>query len=290
MTLRPVHLLVLAALCCLLALPMAPAQAANTLADAINAYRGAAAQCDGMARSAVAPLRVEPALNNLPIAAGRMLDQTLAKAGYRAAHAQVIIVNGSSDVRIIMSSLVQNYCSSLGSAGFSAMGIGRDGESWVVVLAQPAPPSPLERMPATRETGMAILAAVNAARTHQTYCGAQHFDAAPALAWNDALAEAALAHSSDMARQRYFNHQGKDGRMVGERALQAGYRWRGIGENIAVGQTAVAEVVAGWMASPGHCANIMQPAFSEMGAAYAINRSGEQPRAYWTQVFGAPRP
>jgi uncharacterized protein YkwD len=266
------------------------ARADPDLVALINAARSQASQCDAQVGAAQAPLTHQAALDNLRIGPATLLDQVLARAGYPVARAEVIVVAGAGDARAVMAAIARPYCRTLHSAQFSAIGTAREGERWLIVLAQPAPPSPLEHMPATRETGMAILAAVNAARAHQTYCGAQHFDAAPALAWNDALAEAALAHSSDMARQRYFNHQGKDGRMVGERALQAGYRWRRIGENIAVGQTAVAEVVAGWMASPGHCANIMQPAFSEMGAAYAINRSGEQPRAYWTQVFGAPRP
>jgi uncharacterized protein YkwD len=77
-------------------------------------------------------------------------------------------------------------------------------------------------------------------------------------------------------------------RVVGDRALQAGYRWRRIAENIAAGQESGDEAVAGWLASPGHCANIMNGRFTEMGAAYAIHNARESPRVYWTQVFGAP--
>ena len=75
---------------------------------------------------------------------------------------------------------------------------------------------------------------------------------------------------------------------VRERATQAGYRWRTIGENIATGQGAPKQVVAGWLASPQHCSNIMQPAFTEMGAAYFVNRERDT-AIYWTQVFGTPR-
>jgi uncharacterized protein YkwD len=92
-----------------------------------------------------------------------------------------------------------------------------------------------------------------------------------------------------MAGQRYFSHQGKAGRVVADRALQAGYRWRRIGENIASGQESPEEVVAGWLSSPGHCANVMDGRFTEMGAAYAINSARETLRVYWTQVFAAPR-
>ncbi|HCJ28080.1 MAG TPA: hypothetical protein DHV63_01935, partial [Pseudomonas sp.] len=60
------------------------------------------------------------------------------------------------------------------------------------------------------------------------------------------------------------------------------------GENIAAGQGSAEQAVSSWLASPGHCQNIMNPGFTEMGAAYATN-----PRSaatiYWTQVFGTPR-
>ncbi|UUZ56329.1 CAP domain-containing protein [Massilia sp. H-1] len=109
------------------------------------------------------------------------------------------------------------------------------------------------------------------------------------LAWNDTLAAAAHAHSADMAAQRYLNHTGKDGRMVAERAAAAGYQASRIGENIAAGQASADEVVQGWLDSPGHCANLMNEDFSEMGAAYAVNRARAPARIYWTQVLGTPR-
>ncbi|HVL75822.1 MAG TPA: CAP domain-containing protein, partial [Noviherbaspirillum sp.] len=66
------------------------------------------------------------------------------------------------------------------------------------------------------------------------------------------------------------------------------YRWRRIGENVGSGQGDAARAVSGWLRSPGHCSNIMNPAYTEMGAAYALNRDGEA-LIYWTQVFGRPR-
>ncbi len=44
--------------------------------------------------------------------------------------------------------------------------------------------------------------------------------------------------------------------------------------------------MAGWLSSPGHCANIMSADFTEMGAAHAIERSSTS-TIYWTQVFGS---
>lgn len=90
------------------------------------------------------------------------------------------------------------------------------------------------------------------------------------------------------AAQRYFRHEARDGSVAGDRALLAGYRWRRIGENIAAGQENPEQVVAGWLGSPGHCANIMDPGFADMGAAYAINPASRRGSIFWTQVFARP--
>jgi uncharacterized protein YkwD len=92
-----------------------------------------------------------------------------------------------------------------------------------------------------------------------------------------------------MAAQRHLRHEGSDGTTVAERATRAGYGWRLIGENIASGQPSASEAVAGWIDSPRHCANLMNPAFTEMGAGYAISRANLPGFVYWTQVFGVPR-
>ncbi|MFS2018889.1 CAP domain-containing protein [Massilia sp. CT11-108] len=120
-------------------------------------------------------------------------------------------------------------------------------------------------------------------------CGTQAFGPAGPLVWNPLLGQAALVHSTDMAQKHYFNHKQPDGSVPADRATQAGYRWARVGENIASGQRTPEEAVASWLDSPGHCANIMNPAFTEMGAAYAINPQNRNRTAYWTQVFGTPR-
>ena len=90
-----------------------------------------------------------------------------------------------------------------------------------------------------------------------------------------------------MIRRDELSHAGADGSTPGERALQAGYRWRVIGENIAAGPDSAQQVVAGWLASPEHCANIMDIRFTEMGVAFEIDwrrASG----IYWAQELGRP--
>jgi uncharacterized protein YkwD len=65
-----------------------------------------------------------------------------------------------------------------------------------------------------------------------------------------------------------------------------GYTWRLVGENIASGQPTPEDAVAGWLDSPGHCVNLMDPRFTETGAAYAVSAHHI---VYWTQEFGLPR-
>jgi uncharacterized protein YkwD len=62
-----------------------------------------------------------------------------------------------------------------------------------------------------------------------------------------------------------------------------------VGENIAAGQPTAEQVVAGWLKSAGHCANLMDPDFSEMGVAFAV--APQRGKAiYWAQLFATPRP
>jgi uncharacterized protein YkwD len=267
------------------ALAALPARAddASDLVNLINAYRTRPAVCQGSAAPA-GPLTPHPALAAVRIGTGTFLELALEGAGLAVEHAEAIQIAGAEDARTAMATIEQRYCQSLRSPLLSMIGARRTGDSWQIVLAQPSAPVVV---PDVTDAAKRILAAVNAARASGRDCGERTFAPAPPLAWSDALAAAALAHSTDMAWQKYFSHQEKNGSVVGDRALKAGYRWRRIGENIAAGQRSADEVVAGWLASPGHCANIMDAGFTEFGVAFA--RNGEKGRLYWTQVFGAPR-
>ena len=103
------------------------------------------------------------------------------------------------------------------------------------------------------------------------------------------LTQAALVHSEDMVAGNFFSHTGSDGSNAGQRATAAGYTWRTWGENIAAGQMGVDAVVAAWMASPGHCANVMNARFADIGLACVKGGSGNTYRTYWTMVLGAAR-
>ncbi|MEV8540610.1 CAP domain-containing protein [Streptomyces sp. NPDC051572] len=105
-----------------------------------------------------------------------------------------------------------------------------------------------------------------------------------ALAVDPLLAAAAQAHSTDMVVRAFYSHTSPDGSQPWDRAAAAGSRRRTIGENIACGQRSAAEVVEGWMNSPGHRANILKPDFTHIGIGFA---GGGQTGTYWTQLFGA---
>jgi uncharacterized protein YkwD len=92
------------------------------------------------------------------------------------------------------------------------------------------------------------------------------------LRLNDRLQRAALAHGNDMVEHLYFSHAGRNGSQPSERIRASGYlsnggSWR-IGENLAWGTGELASpkaIMAAWMNSDGHRANILQPAYREVG-------------------------
>ena len=266
----------------------APAHAAgeSRLVTMINTYRAAPGPCTGRPPQKLAPLQAEAVLARVRISRGTILEAALDAAGYPSDHAEAISLAGAPDEEAAMAALQPRYCVSLLNPQFTSIGVTRAGDSWQIVLARPLPPITLADW---QEEGQTILAAVNVVRNSPRNCGELHFDPAPPLAWNALLAQAALTHSADMARRKYFKHLDPEGHDVGYRAEQAGYRWRRIAENIASGFNTADEALASWLSSPGHCANIMNPGLTEMGAAYDVNPARKPGTVYWTQVFGVPR-
>ncbi|MEV0642745.1 CAP domain-containing protein [Streptomyces sp. NPDC050619] len=104
------------------------------------------------------------------------------------------------------------------------------------------------------------------------------------LATDPPLSAAAQAYSADMAARAFYSHTSPEGTQPWDRAAAAGSTRRSIGENIACGQRSPAEVVDGWMNSPGHRANILKPDFTHIGVGFA---GGGPAGTYWTQLFGA---
>jgi uncharacterized protein YkwD len=128
-----------------------------------------------------------------------------------------------------------------------------------------------------------FLAAINDARSASRMCGNTPFGPSSPVAWSNDLAMAAYLHSEDMALNNFFGHTGSDGSSAGQRISAQGYPWRTYGENVAAGYPSVSSVIQGWLGSEGHCRNIMDPDFTEIGAGYSVGAYGGNPSArFWT--------
>ena len=121
---------------------------------------------------------------------------------------------------------------------------------------------------------------VNEARKVGRYCGDRFMKSADSVVWDEKIVESAQLHSDDMAKNKFFSHTGSDGTNAGDRLHEVHYSWQAVGENIAMGYPTPEAVMQGWLDSPGHCVNIMDEHFTQMGVA----TNG----IYWTQVFAKP--
>jgi hypothetical protein len=112
----------------------------------------------------------------------------------------------------------------------------------------------------------------------------------PALTSNPTLSKVAATKMADLFAREYFAHEAPTGEDVSDLAKGAGYDYLTIGENLALGDfTSSKHVVQAWMDSPGHKANILSRAYSEIGIA--AGKSMYKGRVQWivVQSFGLPR-
>ena len=96
--------------------------------------------------------------------------------------------------------------------------------------------------------------------------------------------------SSVQAELGRLSHRGVDGTTAGQRLARAGYRWYFYAENLAAGQDSADAVVAGWMASPSHRANIMHPKAREIGIGRTtLSHDPARYFDYWVMEVARPR-
>lgn len=261
----------------------APAMASETsqLAELINTYRSQSQNCAGQVSLELPPLAVDPRLI-LPSNSFGDLQQALSRAAYPLVNVQAISLSGPRDAQAAMKAVQESFCKVVLDPQFVDIGISRDQREWRIVLARPLLTA---RLGDWQVEGQKVLDLINTARTQPRQCGTQAFAAAAALTWNVTLATAAQSHSRDMANNNYLDHKDRNGGTPGDRAELAGFIGQQIGENIAAGQDTPNKVVEGWLASPGHCANLMNAQFRELGAAYAVDPKSDA-AIYWTAVFG----
>ncbi|CAH0316553.1 uncharacterized protein YkwD [Pseudomonas frederiksbergensis] len=253
------------------------------LVESINVYRSQVQRCAGQASSELPPLASDPRLVLSANSIGD-LQQALARAAYPMVNVQAISLSGPRDAPAAMKAIQESFCRVVLDPQFVDIGVSREGREWRIVLARPLLTG---RLGDWQAEGQKLLEAMNSARTQARQCGTQSFTATTPLVWNATLGSAAEGHSRAMANQNFFDHKDRDGRTPGDRAELAGYAGQQVGENIAAGQDTVRKVVDGWLASPGHCANLMNPQFRELGAAYAVDPKSDA-GIYWTAMFGTP--
>ncbi|HEY7728030.1 MAG TPA: CAP domain-containing protein, partial [Candidatus Eisenbacteria bacterium] len=100
------------------------------------------------------------------------------------------------------------------------------------------------------------------------------------LTWDPRVAAVAEGHSRDMVDRSYFSHVSPDGETPWDRLAAAGISYSAAGENIAYGYPTGSAVLAAWLGSPGHRANIENPSFTRHGVGLV--------GTYWTHVFIRP--
>ena len=265
------------------ALLVASDAAAFDLVDVANLVRSR--HC-GEASIPDRPLRPSEALDVAAqsMAEGKDLASALVAAGYRArssASVRVRTPKGRNDA--IAKTLSERSCDHVANPEFVDIGVYRRGEeAWMVFANGATLPGPDDA-----ELIADVLAQLNELRSQSRNCGSRHFAATQALTPSAPLQQAAREHAADMAANGFLDHSGSDSSGPSDRATRAGYAWKRIAENVAAGQVRAEDVAATWLESPGHCANLMDPRYTQTGIAYAVNEKDSR-GIYWVQLYGMP--
>lgn len=102
------------------------------------------------------------------------------------------------------------------------------------------------------------------------------------LQFNPTLGRAAMVHACDMLVNNFFDHRGSDGSSSQARVQKAGYNDCIVAENLAWGYPRSAQIITGWMNSPGHRHNMLHPRIEEFGVGITEGPKGP----YWVLVVG----
>ncbi len=252
---------------------------------------------DQRSRKGLPPLAAQPKLSAATLAhsrvmgrtgclefecAGKSVDRRIAGNGYRYGEARTYIGAGYENAGAALTAMMGSKRSRemILDPAFRHIGVGyayaggtRYRHYWTVSFAAPANGD-------VAALAEAVIRLTNAERRKRGL---------PPLSRNPNLAKSAQYHADFMARNDCFAHRCPREPALAQRARNAGYRYRGVAENIAAGSPTPAEVVEGWMDSPGHRANILHPEMREIGIGYALlneDTGRETWRHYWVQNFG----
>ncbi len=146
---------------------------------------------------------------------------------------------------------------------------------WMIVLA-----SQLPQKPSAESVSRQFLIYFNAFR--------RKHNLSP-VALSSKLYRASLTHAQDMKRHQFMGHTGSNGSDIGDRVSRAGYHFRGIAENVAVGYSTALDVLRAWEQSPGHLKNMLAKDIQHIGIAAQDGLfpggSGQYGR-YWALSLG----
>ena len=214
---------------------------------------------------------------------GRSLASAAQLSGYEAESTAGLHIKGPESATLQL--IKKSDCRTVSNPGFRDVGLYQRGaESWLVLgSVYVAPASAQAPMLATR-----ALQLVNEVRARGARCGDRSFGPAPPVRLSETLGGVAFGHADDMAKHNYFEHEDLSGHSPADRVRAVGYQEKLVGENIAYGPKSPEEVVQGWLDSPGHCENIMDPRFAEMGIAYAAGQASRR-GLFWVQLLVAPK-
>lgn len=127
---------------------------------------------------------------------------------------------------------------------------------------------------------------INALRRQPAQCATAGADV-QRLTWETRLATSAREQARDLAVQDRLSHVDSRNRGLGVRLRSVGYAAAGAGENLAAGQSDIDDALQAWLASPSHCANLMQPEYRDVGLA-CVQRRGSRYERFWVAHFGVP--
>lgn len=137
---------------------------------------------------------------------------------------------------------------------------------------------------ATQMSINGLLADTNTARTA---------DGMGALKLNDKLDAAAQAKANDMAARDYWSHNTPDGNPPWVFVTSQNYNYQKLGENLAAGFADEQSTINGWLASPPHRENLLDPAYSEVGFGFTnisnYTATGGGPMTVVVAFYGEPQ-
>ncbi len=101
------------------------------------------------------------------------------------------------------------------------------------------------------------------------------------------LERAAQRYADRMLAEGFYGHVSPEGEDVAFRLRGGGCRRSHVGENLARGQTSVRQVIDGWMDSPGHRDNLLNPDYRRVGFGLALGPRADDYWIVWVQVLAA---